>query len=79
VPLRARLNQRGPTPSPEHAPRGTAGQAAATELGLLEDWMGKGNRETQTLPVLHLLETATKMGLLRKDRGMCSSRPSAGS
>lgn len=44
--------------------------AAATELGLLEDWMGKGNRETQTLPVLHLRETATKMGLLRKNRGM---------
>ncbi len=31
-------------------------EAAATELGLLEDWMGKGNRETQTLPVLHLRE-----------------------
>jgi Plasmid pRiA4b ORF-3-like protein len=45
-------------------------EAAATELGLLEDWMGKGNRETQTLPVLHLRETATKMGLLRKHRGM---------
>jgi pRiA4b ORF-3-like protein len=45
-------------------------EAAATELGLLEDWMGKGNRETQTLPVLHLRETATKMGLLRKLRGM---------
>src|SRR5487761_1867767 len=45
-------------------------EAAATELGLLEDWIGKGNRETQTLPVLHLRETATKMGLLRKHRGM---------
>ena len=44
-------------------------EAAATELGLLEDWMGKGNREIQTLPVLHLRETATKMGLLRKHRG----------
>ena len=32
--------------------------------------MGKGNRETQTLPVLHLRETATKMGLLRKLRGI---------
>ncbi len=45
-------------------------QAIATELGLLEDWMGKGNREIQTLPVLHLRETATTMGLLRKHRGM---------
>jgi len=45
-------------------------EAAATELCLLEDWIGKGNRETQTLPVLHLRETATKMGLLRKRRGM---------
>jgi hypothetical protein len=45
-------------------------EAAATELGLLEDWIGKGNRETQTLPVLHLRETATKTGLLRKNRGM---------
>ena len=44
-------------------------EAAATELGLLEDWMGKGNREIQTLPVLHLRETATKMGLLREHRG----------
>ena len=31
---------------------------------------GQGNRETQTLPVLHLRESATKMGLLRKLRGM---------
>jgi len=45
-------------------------EAAATELGLLEDWIGKGNRETQTLPVLHLRESATNMGLLRKHRGM---------
>ena len=45
-------------------------EAAVTELGLLESWMGKGNREVQTLPVLHLRETATKMGLLRKNRGM---------
>jgi hypothetical protein len=45
-------------------------EAAATELGLLEDWMGKGNREIQTRPVLHLRETATKMGLLRKQHGM---------
>jgi hypothetical protein len=39
------------------------------ELGLHEEWIGKGNREIQTLPVLHLRETAQAMGLLRKYRG----------
>jgi Plasmid pRiA4b ORF-3-like protein len=43
--------------------------AAMAELGLGEEWIGKGNREIQTLPVLHLRESATKMGLLRKHRG----------
>jgi len=41
---------------------------AALDLGM--EWIGKGNREVQTMPVLHLRETATKMGLLRKHRGM---------
>jgi hypothetical protein len=45
-------------------------EAAATELGLLDEWIGKGNREVQTLPVLHLRETATTLGLLRKQHGM---------
>jgi hypothetical protein len=36
--------------------------------------MGKGNRELQALPVLHLRESATKMGLLRKQHGMLSGR-----
>jgi Plasmid pRiA4b ORF-3-like protein len=45
-------------------------EAAVAGLGLDEDWIGKGNRETQTVPVLHLRETATKMGLLRKHREM---------
>lgn len=44
-------------------------EAAMTELGLHEEWIGKGNREVQTLPVLHLRETAQAMGLLRKYRG----------
>jgi hypothetical protein len=44
--------------------------AASAELDLAKEWIGKGNREIQTLPVLHLRETATKMGLLRKHRGM---------
>lgn len=44
-------------------------EAVMAELGLGEDWIGKGNRESQTLPVLHLRESAQKMGLLRKHRG----------
>ena len=43
--------------------------AATAELGLGEEWIGKGNRENQTVPVLHLRESATRMGLLRKHRG----------
>jgi hypothetical protein len=43
--------------------------AAVAELGLGEEWIGKGNRESQTLPVLHLRESAARMGLLRKHRG----------
>jgi Plasmid pRiA4b ORF-3-like protein len=45
-------------------------EAAVAELGLDEEWIGKFNREVQTLPVLHLRESATKMGLLRKHRGV---------
>ncbi len=45
-------------------------EAAVAELGLGEEWIGKGNREVQTAPVLHLRESATTMGLLRKHRGM---------
>jgi hypothetical protein len=45
-------------------------EAAVTELSLGAEWIGKGNRENQTLPVLHLRESATSMGLLRKRHGM---------
>ena len=45
-------------------------EAAVAELGLGEEWIGKGNREVQTAPVLHLRESATRMGLLRKHHGM---------
>jgi hypothetical protein len=44
-------------------------EAAMAELGLNEEWIGKGNREIQTLPVLNLRESAQAMGLLRKHRG----------
>ncbi|TDO27492.1 pRiA4b ORF-3-like protein [Kribbella sp. VKM Ac-2527] len=44
-------------------------EAAMAELGLGKEWIGKGNREIQTLPVLQLRESAQAMGLLRKYRG----------
>jgi hypothetical protein len=44
-------------------------EAAVSELGLGEEWIGKGNRESQTLPVLDLRETAQRAGLLRKHLG----------
>ncbi|MGI8696821.1 MAG: plasmid pRiA4b ORF-3 family protein [Mycobacteriales bacterium] len=44
-------------------------EAAVTELGLAPEWIGKGNREIQTMPVMSLRESAQKMGLLRKHRG----------
>jgi hypothetical protein len=44
-------------------------EAAITELSMGKEWIGKGNRENQTLPVLHLRESATAMGLLRKRHG----------
>jgi pRiA4b ORF-3-like protein len=44
-------------------------EAAVSELGLADEWIGKHNRENQTLPVLHLRESAQKAGLLRKYRG----------
>jgi hypothetical protein len=43
--------------------------AAFTELGLAEEWIGQGNREADTLPVLELRESAQKLGLLRKRKG----------
>jgi hypothetical protein len=44
-------------------------EAAVTELRLAQEWISKGNRESQTLPVLDLRESAQKVGLLRKHRG----------
>lgn len=43
--------------------------AAFEELGFADEWIGKGNREDQTLPVLHLRESAQWAGLLRRYRG----------
>jgi hypothetical protein len=48
--------------------------AAMTELGLGSELIGQGNRENQTLPVLHLRESAASMGLLRERHGRVCSR-----
>lgn len=42
---------------------------AMIELGWTEQWIGKQNREDQTLPVLSLRESAQRAGLLRKVKG----------
>ncbi len=39
------------------------------ELDLAEEWIGKGNREDLTVPVLELRETGQRLGLLRKYKG----------
>ena len=43
--------------------------AAFTELDLGDEWIGTGNREVHSLPVLLLRESAQKLGLLRKSNG----------
>lgn len=40
-----------------------------TDLGLDQDWVGKGNREDQTAPVAQLRSTCQDVGLLRKHKG----------
>jgi hypothetical protein len=50
-------------------------EAAVAELGLADEWYGKFNRESQTLPVLDLRESAMRLGLLRKYRGMLRATP----
>ena len=39
------------------------------DLDLAEEWIGKGNREDLTVPVLELRETAQRLGLFRKYKG----------
>lgn len=50
-------------------------QAAVADLGLTDEWIGSYNRENQTLPVLDLRESAMRLGLLRKHRGMLVASP----
>ncbi len=49
--------------------------AAVAELGLGQEWIGAGNRESQTLPVLDLREAAQRSGLLRKYSGRLQLTP----
>lgn len=44
-------------------------ESLSRELDFDMEWIGKGNRENQTLPVMTLRESATALGLLRKARG----------
>lgn len=43
--------------------------AGMTELGWLDDWIGKGNREDLTPPIALLRETAQRIGLVRVQKG----------
>lgn len=43
--------------------------AGMTELGWLDEWIGKGNREDLTPPIADLRETAQRMGLIRVLKG----------
>lgn len=47
----------------------TVVREAMTALGWEKDWIGKANREDQTLPVLQLRESAQRLGLIRKIKG----------
>lgn len=44
-------------------------RATVDELELRDEWIGAGNREVDTVPVLQLRESAQELGLLRKTRG----------
>lgn len=44
-------------------------EAAVAQLGLADKWIGSYNRESLTLPVLDLRESAMRLGLLRKYKG----------
>lgn len=40
-----------------------------TELGWLDDWIGKGNREDLTPPIANLRTAAQRLGLVRVQKG----------
>ncbi|WP_134772962.1 plasmid pRiA4b ORF-3 family protein [Ornithinimicrobium flavum] len=47
------------------------------ELGLADDWIGKGNREDLTAPVADLRSTCQELGLLRRYKGRLVRTPLA--
>lgn len=49
---------------------------AVTELGWDRQWIGAGNREYHTLPVLELRESTRRVGLIRTHRGRLLLTPS---
>ena len=50
-------------------------QTIFDEFDLGDEWIGKGNREDLTVPVLHLRETAQQLKLLRKYKGRLVPTP----
>jgi hypothetical protein len=52
-------------------------EALAAELNLADEWIGKLNREAQTLPILDFRESVMRLGLLRKYRGALLATPAA--
>lgn len=52
-------------------------RAAMVELDLTDEWIGAGNREDLTYPVLELREMTQKLGLARKYRGRLELTPQA--
>ncbi len=52
-------------------------QEVYDELRMSQEWIGKGNREDQTLPVLQLRQSAQRAGLLRKSKGRLVATPAA--
>lgn len=50
-------------------------QEVYDELAMARKWIGRGNREDQTLPVLELRESAQRAGLLRKSKGRLLATP----
>ena len=54
-----------------------AGCQLRPNWALSKQWIGIGNREVQTLPVLNLRESATQMGLMRLWLNPWSTQPGA--
>ncbi|MFF2317935.1 plasmid pRiA4b ORF-3 family protein [Arthrobacter sp. NPDC058097] len=67
--LAGRIGQNGLSLTPAGWLPPAVVQEAMTEIGWAKNWIGKANREEQTLPVLQLRESAQRLGLIRKIKG----------